>query len=470
MRPRAAFILIDGLGDVSVSELGGFTPLQTARTKHLDALAGGGLNGLMDPVEPGLACGSDTAHLSILGYDPRSCYRGRGAFESMGAGLEMSAGDIAFKSNFAYMNMGTGIIEKRRADRDFETPGPIFCDALNGISLPSFPDLEVRVKYATEHRCGVVIHGPGLSDCISGTDPLKDNLPLLQSKPLDNTPEAGKSAAATNELSHVLLEALKVHPLNADRKQQGLTQANVVLLRGCGSRMDLPTFEETHGMKSFVVAPTKIIAGLAMSLGMEQIVAPGGTGSYNTAFHSKAAVVCDALSHHHDFGFLHVKAVDDTGHDRNIPMKVRFLECVDEMIGQMIKRLWRVQKDTGQQFVLVCTGDHSTPVIFGDHSHEPVPFVISRLADVVAILGEAHVDGISLDPILNPDMAKPPTQHEMQAQAGQQQADRKAKVNQVVYGDPVNSFDEICASEGALGRFPGGQIMPLIKQFTQSMM
>lgn len=43
----------------------------------------------MDPVEPGLACGSDTAHMSIFGYDPRSFYRGRGAFESMGAGIPM---------------------------------------------------------------------------------------------------------------------------------------------------------------------------------------------------------------------------------------------------------------------------------------------------------------------------------------------------------------------------------------------
>jgi 2,3-bisphosphoglycerate-independent phosphoglycerate mutase len=56
-----------------------------------------GVTGLMDPVEPGLACGSDTAHLSLLGYDPRVYYRGRGAFESMGAGLAMAPGDIAFK-------------------------------------------------------------------------------------------------------------------------------------------------------------------------------------------------------------------------------------------------------------------------------------------------------------------------------------------------------------------------------------
>ncbi len=46
------------------------------------------------------------------------------------------------------------------------------------MSLPSFPDLEVKAKYATEHRCGIVISGPGLSDEVSGTDPLKDNLPL----------------------------------------------------------------------------------------------------------------------------------------------------------------------------------------------------------------------------------------------------------------------------------------------------
>lgn len=94
---RVAFVLIDGLGDVSLPILGYRTPLEAARTPHMDAIASGGINGLMDPVEPGLACGSDTAHLSLLGYNPRIYYRGRGAFESMGAGLAMSPGDIAFK-------------------------------------------------------------------------------------------------------------------------------------------------------------------------------------------------------------------------------------------------------------------------------------------------------------------------------------------------------------------------------------
>ena len=50
--------------------------------------------------------------------------------------------------------------------------------AWTGLELPSFPQHSVSVRYATEHRCGLVVRGPGLSDAISGTDPLKDNLPL----------------------------------------------------------------------------------------------------------------------------------------------------------------------------------------------------------------------------------------------------------------------------------------------------
>lgn len=96
-KTRVAFVLIDGLGDVSLPRLGFKTPLQAAKVPNLDAIASAGVNGLMDPVEVGLGCGSDTAHLSLLGYDPRVYYRGRGAFESMGAGLAMSPGDIAFK-------------------------------------------------------------------------------------------------------------------------------------------------------------------------------------------------------------------------------------------------------------------------------------------------------------------------------------------------------------------------------------
>ena len=55
----------------------------------------------------------------------------------------------------------------------------------------------MQVRYATEHRCGVVIHGTGLSDDVTDTDPLKDNLPLRQSAAAADTPEVRDALAAT---------------------------------------------------------------------------------------------------------------------------------------------------------------------------------------------------------------------------------------------------------------------------------
>lgn len=105
---RVAFVLVDGLADVGIPLLGYRSPVEAAITPNLDAIASGGVNGLMDPVEPGLACGSDTAHLSLLGYNPRIYYRGRGAFESLGAGLAMVPGDIAFKVRVMCVDLPLG--------------------------------------------------------------------------------------------------------------------------------------------------------------------------------------------------------------------------------------------------------------------------------------------------------------------------------------------------------------------------
>lgn len=68
---KVALVLIDGVGDVTIPAFGNRTPLQVAHTPNMDVIAAAGLNGLVDAVEPGLACGSDTSHMNLLGYDPR---------------------------------------------------------------------------------------------------------------------------------------------------------------------------------------------------------------------------------------------------------------------------------------------------------------------------------------------------------------------------------------------------------------
>lgn len=483
---RVAFVLIDGLGDVSLPRFGYRTPLQAANIPNLDAIASAGVNGLMDPVEVGLGCGSDTAHLSLLGYDPRVYYRGRGAFESMGAGLAMSPGDIAFKSNFATLDEKTGVVTSRRADRHFEEEGPILCAALDGLKLPSFPEYEVRVRYATEHRCGVVVKGPRLSGHISGTDPLKDNCLLLEAQALDGTDEAKHTAAVVNELSREISRILVSHPLNSKRAAEGKNIANVVLLRGCGIRIEVPPFQKKHGLWPCMVAPTKIIAGLGLSLGIDILEAPGATGDYRTLLTSKVTAISNALSaplnsstrvfvpggdEHkpgrsdgYDFGFLHIKAIDDAGHDKASLFKVKGLEAVDRAIRQLAKLLWEAESTGKFQYFLCVTGDHSTPVEYGDHSFEPVPFTMCRLKDFIgAVGGESVILETSLDSFPLPTVQADEDLPEDVVVVG----DAESKQVTAYSGDSVVELNEIAAARGYLGRFPGGEMMGIIKKFIQ---
>nr|XP_029120327.1 uncharacterized protein LOC105045087 isoform X2 [Elaeis guineensis]XP_029120328.1 uncharacterized protein LOC105045087 isoform X2 [Elaeis guineensis]XP_029120329.1 uncharacterized protein LOC105045087 isoform X2 [Elaeis guineensis]XP_029120330.1 uncharacterized protein LOC105045087 isoform X2 [Elaeis guineensis] len=382
------------------------------------------------------------------------------------------------------MDENTGIVTSRRADRHFEEEGPILCAALDGMKLPSFPEYEVRVKCATEHRCGVVVKGPKLSGNISGTDPLKDNRLLLKPEALDDTEEAKNTAAVVNELSKEFSRILVSHPLNAKRAAEGKNIANVVLLRGCGIRIEVPAFEKQHGLSPCMVAPTKIIAGLGLSLGIDILEAPGATGDYRTLLTSKATAIAKALSapvkpspfvfvpgedeqkpgrtDGYDFGFLHIKAIDDAGHDKASILKVRALEVIDLAIGQLARLLWETEKSGNFQYYLCVTGDHSTPVEYGDHSFEPVPFALCQSNDFVSIVEEANVLRTPLEIFPLPSVKAGEDFMEMEEI---EMLDNRSEGRQDFSGYLVSEFSEIAAARGCLGRFPGSEMMGVIKEF-----
>ncbi len=110
---KIILILADGLGDRPSRTLGGQTPLQAALTPNLDALSRSSSLGLLYPVAPGVTPGSDTAHLSIFGYDPYIYYKGRGPFEALGAGIDLLPGDVAFRGNFATVDERMVVVDRK---------------------------------------------------------------------------------------------------------------------------------------------------------------------------------------------------------------------------------------------------------------------------------------------------------------------------------------------------------------------
>ncbi len=97
-------LLGDGMADYPLAVLGGKTPLEYARTPHMDRMAAEGTLGLIDTIPPGLPPGSDVANLAVLGYDPRVCYTGRGPLEAANMGISLSPEDVAFRCNLVTLS------------------------------------------------------------------------------------------------------------------------------------------------------------------------------------------------------------------------------------------------------------------------------------------------------------------------------------------------------------------------------
>lgn len=359
-------MIIDGMGDRPLKELGHKTPLEAANTPNMDKLAEIGINGIMDPIKPGIRAGSDTSHISILGYDPYEVYTGRGPFEAAGIGLDVITGDIAFRCNFSTRDEN-GIITDRRAGRIREGTDEI-AKSINSLKLEGFEDVEIIFKESTGHRAVLVLRGVGLSDKVSDSDPKHEGKPPKKVIPLDDSPEAAKTAKLLNKFVEVSYELLRDHPVNQKRIEAGENPANVVLPRGVGAVPNVPSFNEKYGLKAACIAETGLIKGIGKIAGMDLIEVEGATGGIDTNLENITQSILDtAKDSDYDFMLINIDGADEAGHDGEMEEKLKFIEKVDTVIGE-------VMEIDGLYFIL--TADHSTPISVMDHTGDPVPIVI----------------------------------------------------------------------------------------------
>ncbi|MDO8871098.1 MAG: 2,3-bisphosphoglycerate-independent phosphoglycerate mutase [Methanobacteriaceae archaeon] len=362
---KGIIMIIDGMADRPLKELDNKTPLEAAKTPNMDEMAKIGINGIMDPIKPGIRAGSDTSHISILGYDPYQVYTGRGPFEAAGVGIEVLPGDIAFRCNFSTSNE-EGLIIDRRAGRIREKT-ELLASSLNSIQLEGFEDVEIIFKESTGHRSVLVLRGSGLSDQVSDADPKKEGKAPKEIVGLDGSPEAEKTARVLNKFVSESYNILKDHALNLERIESEEPPGNIVLPRGAGAVPDVQPFNEKYGLKSACIAETGLIMGIGKLAGMDIIEVEGATGGVDTDLDSISQSIIENVSKY-NFLLINIDGADEAGHDGNLQEKVNFLEKVDAVIGEVMKI-----PDT--YFIL--TADHSTPISIMDHTGDPVPLVIN---------------------------------------------------------------------------------------------
>lgn len=361
---KGIIFVIDGMGDRPVKELGDKTPLENARTPAMDKMVEEGITGIMDTIRPGVRPGSDTAHLTLLGYDPYEVYTGRGPFEAAGVDLDVQPGDIAFRCNFATADEDLTITD-RRAGRISSGTDKI-ADTINQMKIDD--NVQIIFKESDAHRAVLVLRGKGLSDQITDADPKHEGNKPKTVKPLDDSEEAKYTADVVNQFVNKSYEMLKEHPVNLERIKEGKHPANIVLPRGVGAVPSVPSFEDKYNLKGACVAETGLIKGIGKIVGMDVINIPGATGGINTDIDSVHKHIIDTVKEDkYDFVLINVDGADEAGHDGDIFGKRDFIEKVDNIMKDL-KEI--------DDIVLFVTADHSTPVSVMDHTGDPVPVFI----------------------------------------------------------------------------------------------
>lgn len=344
---KIVLLVMDGLGDLPNDQQAGKTPLEAARTPHLDALAPKSALARLLPVAPGVTPGSGPGHLALFGYDPLQTVVGRGVLEALGAGMELKPGDVAARANFCTVD-AAGIVTDRRAGR-IATEVCAKLVARLQQDAARFEDVDVILQPGKGHRFVAVLRGPGLGGEVSDADPHKEGKKIPSAQALVANAANEKTARIIDGFVKRVGEVLEAdHP------------ANAALARGFSARPHFPGFLERYQLRAAAIAAYPMYRGVAQLAGMD-LFAPKGESAADAFAHAQE------LWEKHDFFFLHVKGTDMAGEDGDFAQKVAVIESVDAALPQLLA----LKPD-----VIAITGDHSTPVPMKGHSWHPVPALI----------------------------------------------------------------------------------------------
>jgi 2,3-bisphosphoglycerate-independent phosphoglycerate mutase len=356
----------DGCGDWPVESLGGKTPLEAAEISNINTLAQKSETGTVKTIPDGCEPGSDTANLSIMGFDPKVYLTGRASLEAVGMGIEMAAHETAFRVNLitvegsgAYENLT--IKDHSASDiTDGEAVALIECinQRLGNNGLRFYPGVSYR---------NLLITG-SLPDGCKLTPPHD----ALDKSVGEHLPQ-GDGGHLLIDLMKESHEILKSHPVNINRINKKLNPANSIWFWGAGKKPSLPSFKEKYGVSGSVISAVSLVKGIGLCAGLTSVNVPGATGTLDTNYEGKAAKAIDEFKKGKDFVYVHVEAPDECSHSGDLPGKLESLKRIDERIA---KPVFEYLQSLDEPYRILVLPDHMTPVKIRTHTADPVPFVL----------------------------------------------------------------------------------------------
>ncbi len=380
---KILYVVLDGLGDRPHPALSGKTPLESAEIPNMKQLAEAGKTGLVYTVGKDIAPESDVAVISILGYDARKFYTGRGPLECFAEGMDIKEGDLAYRVNFATTGEGDEIID-RRVGRNLTTPEATeLAKEIN--TKVKLTDAEVIFRNTIGHRGVLLIKSKKgkLSANVTNTDPAygKEGVFGVATEefenfvqeciPEDNSPEAVRAASLTNEFMSKSREVLKEAVVNKNRIKQGKMPGNIILTRDAGNKLPkFPSMKEKFGLNMGCFVEMPVEKGIALLTGMQIIDLPLPSGNLEADYLLRAKKTLTAIKDY-DGLYIHLKGPDEPAHDGDAIKKKASIEAIDKFyFGNLLSGI------NSEETIIAITADHSTPCILKAHSADPVPILI----------------------------------------------------------------------------------------------
>lgn len=357
-------VLGDGMADQPISELGDQTPLAFAKTPMMDILAKKSEIGMVHTVPDGMSPGSDTANLSVLGYDPKKYYSGRSPLEALSIGVPMKATDVALRCNLVTISEENVSYEEQRiidhSSSEISTEdAAILLDAVKEALKKDGYDFYLGTSY---RHCLVIDQGT-----VMPLTPPHDVLgqTIGQYLPKDEV---------LREMMEKSYEVLKNHPLNVARKEAGLNPANSCWFWGAGTKPALSSFEDKTGKSGAMISAVDLLKGIAVGSSMKVITVEGANGGLHTNYQGKAAAAVDVLTKDgYDFVYVHVEAPDEMGHQGSVSRKVEAIEHLDQ---EVIRPIYEGLSAAGEDFAMLVLPDHPTPICIRTHTGDSVPYML----------------------------------------------------------------------------------------------
>lgn len=358
-------ILGDGMAGEPLECIGGKTTLEQALTPEMDRLAKMSEIGLVSMVPEGMAPGSDTANLSVLGYNPEVYYTGRSPLEALSIGVGMEEDDVSFRCNMVTLTEDASLPYEDQRIVDHSSDEINTRDA--GVLLEVLKEEVLKPGFelyrGTSYRHLLLWKNGHEMELTPPHD-------ILTNQIREYLPGDPMLLAMMKESYRVLKE----HPVNLKRKAQGLRPANSAWFWGAGKRPKLPDFQEKTGKRGVMISAVDLLKGIAAGSGMKIVHVEGADGGLHTNYEGKAqAAVRALLDEGYDFAYIHVEAPDEMGHQGSVEKKIRAIEFLDQRLIRIVRE---AMDASGEPYRLLILPDHPTPIAARTHTADPVPYLL----------------------------------------------------------------------------------------------